>query len=723
MIFIPHDNQFKPIFGRLLQLLVGVLVVLFVVLELLLWSHYRWHSQNNMTEEIREIAENLQFFLKEQAHNLETLEQVVVLDSHVLKVLKESNSELLLMELKSKFDAMLRQNRITQFSFYDTNLTTMLRLHDSNRRGDTAEHSTLLSAKRSGQFTWGLEIEEEDIITLRAVHPIYESGTLLGYVEFGKKIDDFLETLEMSLHSQAILLIPPKYSTKQIWEKNTQLHNHFFMQNKHAQDVLGDTSFPFLSDDFLKEVESLQSNTSKEASIDGIDWLFYKHTLYDIAGKKIGNLLILHDISEMRSSYLRLVFVSGVIVTCILIAVFVFIYLILKQAHGTLIEKQEGSGRLHKIASRISGVIYQYRLRPDGSACVPYASEAIRQIFRLSADEVKEDASKIFTLLHPDDAQGVFESIQESASHLSIWLYEFRIYFEDGTIRWLHGNAIPEKEEDGSVLWHGYIDDVTDRRFMENELKALNELLDAQVEKEVMARVQIEKEQESERQMLIQKSKLSSMGEMMGAIAHQWRQPLNALNINIQNLDDDCDEGLIDRAFIDEFIKKNKQIILFMSKTIDDFRNFFKIDKEKKEFSALEAVYETIGLQMAQLANHSIDIDVDGEDMMLFGFRGEFQQVILNIINNAKDTILEQRVSPGSIRIILAQKEIAIENNGGNIPEGVLERIFEPYYTTKTQGVGIGLYMSKVIIEKNMGWKLTAENVAHGARFTIIFSA
>ncbi len=723
MIFIPHDNQLKTIFGRLLQLLVGVLVVLFVVLELLLWSHYRWYSQNNMTEEIREIAENLQFFLKEQAHNLETLEQVVLLDSHVLKVLKESNNELLLMELKSKFDAMLRQNRITQFSFYDTNLTTMLRLHDFNRSGDTAEHATLLSAKQSGQFTWGLEIEEEGIITLRAVHPIYESGTLLGYVEFGKKIDDFLEILEMSFHSQAILLIPPKYSTKQLWGKNIQIHNRFFMQNKHAQEVLGGTSFSFLSDDFLKEVESLQSNTSKEVSIDGIDWLFYKHALYNIAGKKIGNLLILHDISAMKSSYLRLVFVSGVIVACILIAVFVFIYLILKQAHGTVIEKQEVSERLHKIASRISGVIYQYRLRPDGSACVPYASEAIRQIFRLSADEVRDDASKIFMLLHPDDAQGVFESIQESASHLSIWLYEFRIYFEDGTLRWLHGNAIPEKEEDGSVLWHGYIDDVTDRKFMENELKALNELLDAQVEKEVTARVQIEKEQESERQMLIQKSKLSSMGEMMGAIAHQWRQPLNALNINIQNLDDDCDEGLIDRAFIDEFIKKNKQIILFMSKTIDDFRNFFKIDKEKKKFSALEAVYETIGLQMAQLANHSIDIDVDGEDMMLFGFRGEFQQVILNIINNAKDTILEQKVSPGSIRIILAQKEIAIENNGGNIPEGVLERIFEPYYTTKTQGVGIGLYMSKVIIEKNMGWKLTAENVAHGARFTIIFSA
>lgn len=96
--------------------------------------------------------------------------------------------------------------------------------------------------------------------------------------------------------------------------------------------------------------------------------------------------------------------------------------------------------------------------------------------------------------------------------------------------------------------------------------------------------MKIQKEQEVERQFLIQKSKLSSMGEMMGAIAHQWRQPLNALSINIQNLDDDFDEGLVDKLFIDDFITRNQQTIRFMSKTIDDFRNFFKIDKEKKSF-------------------------------------------------------------------------------------------------------------------------------------------
>ncbi|MBP6497961.1 MAG: HAMP domain-containing histidine kinase, partial [Campylobacteraceae bacterium] len=274
-----------------------------------------------------------------------------------------------------------------------------------------------------------------------------------------------------------------------------------------------------------------------------------------------------------------------------------------------------------------------------------------------------------------------------------------------------------------STLWHGFIDDITDQKTLEYELKSMNELLDSQVEEEVAKRMKIQKEQEMERQFLIQKSKLSSMGEMMGAIAHQWRQPLNALNINIQNLDDDFDEGLVDKVFIDEFIAKNKQTILFMSKTIDDFRNFFKIDKEKKEFSAWDAINETLALQSAQFKNRNIHVELEGVDQKLYGFRGEFQQVILNIINNAKDAIFEQKIQEGKIRIVVDRKYLMIEDNGGGIKEEIMERIFEPYFTTKDQGegTGIGLYMSKMIVEKNMGWRLEAENIEGGVRFTIFY--
>ena len=385
--------------------------------------------------------------------------------------------------------------------------------------------------------------------------------------------------------------------------------------------------------------------------------------------------------------------------------------------------QKEAMERLQKIASRIPGAIYQYRLNPDGSSCFPFASAAIYSIYRVTPEEVRYDAQKVFKALHPDDREGIVESIQKSAQSLSPWRHEYRVKFDDGEVRWLFGNALPQKEEDGAILWHGFIDDITERKMMEHELLALNEMLDKRVDEEINARLKVEKEQEMQRQFLIQKSKLSSMGEMMGAIAHQWRQPLNALNLNIQNLEDDFDEGLITKSFIQNFIDKNRQTIVFMSKTIDDFRNFFKIDKAKARFSIKEAVIQTLALQSAQFKNYHILVDIEGEDVEIEGFKGEFQQVILNILSNAKDAIIERKKDEGHILIEIHPTYMLIEDNAGGIEESILERIFEPYFTTKEQGegTGIGLYMSKMIIEKNMGGRLSVENGQKGAKFTIMY--
>jgi PAS domain S-box-containing protein len=127
--------------------------------------------------------------------------------------------------------------------------------------------------------------------------------------------------------------------------------------------------------------------------------------------------------------------------------------------------------RLQKIASLLPGVVYQYRLRTDGSSCFPYASDAILSVYRVNPEEVREDASKVFANIHPDDLDAVVDSIKKSAKELSIWQKDYRVKFEDGTIRYLYGNSVPQLEADGSVLWHGFITDITDRKQMEEALK------------------------------------------------------------------------------------------------------------------------------------------------------------------------------------------------------------------------------------------------------------
>ena len=137
--------------------------------------------------------------------------------------------------------------------------------------------------------------------------------------------------------------------------------------------------------------------------------------------------------------------------------------------------------RLQKIARRLPGVVYQFLLRPDGSSCFPYASEAIHEIYGVNPEEVRNDASKVFAIIHPDDFDGVVISIQKSAQDLTPWYHEYRIKLNDGTVRWLLGNAVPEREADGSTLWHGFITDNTKHKQIEDALKSKTALLEAQL--------------------------------------------------------------------------------------------------------------------------------------------------------------------------------------------------------------------------------------------------
>ena len=136
---------------------------------------------------------------------------------------------------------------------------------------------------------------------------------------------------------------------------------------------------------------------------------------------------------------------------------------------------KEALNRLEKIADRVPGVVYQYQLNPDGSSCFPFASEGIRDIYRVSPEEVAHDASIVFTRIHPADSDGVLASIQASAKYNTLWIHEYRVKFDDGTVRWLSGNAQPQTEADGTILWHGYISDITERKQAEDNLKESTE--------------------------------------------------------------------------------------------------------------------------------------------------------------------------------------------------------------------------------------------------------
>ncbi|MFK2823549.1 sensor histidine kinase [Arcobacter sp. YIC-80] len=241
--------------------------------------------------------------------------------------------------------------------------------------------------------------------------------------------------------------------------------------------------------------------------------------------------------------------------------------------------------------------------------------------------------------------------------------------------------------------------------------------LEIKVENEI----NIRREQEK---VLLHQAKLASMGEMIGAIAHQWRQPLNELSIRIQKIKYTYAKGKIDDEYIQEFIYKNKKTIDFMSKTIDDFRNFFRIDKEKIQFKVKKAIEDIIEIQTSQLKNYNIKVEILGQELVINGFKREFQQVIVNLLSNSKDSFISKQVKKPLIKIIIDKNKILFQDNAGGFSEDIIERVFEPYFTTKEQGegTGIGLYMCKMIIEDNMNGKISASNKNDGAVIMIEFN-
>ncbi|MBF0473759.1 MAG: response regulator [Nitrospirae bacterium] len=277
---------------------------------------------------------------------------------------------------------------------------------------------------------------------------------------------------------------------------------------------------------------------------------------------------------------------------------------------------------------------------------------------------------------------------------------------------------------------------VIERKKIETNLQIKTDQL-TELNLNLKERVEIEvQKQRKQEQLLIQQSKLAEMGEMIGAIAHQWRQPLNALGVIIQDMQDAYNFGELNGNYVSKSVHESMEQIQYMSQTIDDFRNFFKTSKNMTSFSVLKASETVLKMVSSYFYNNNIklikEIEVDFTTQIK-GFQNEFMQVLINIFNNAKDAIIAARTEgrldklDGTVWLKIFDNNgvnIIIRDNGGGIPTEILGKIFEPYFTTKEErmGTGIGLHMAKVIIETHMNGRLIVKNINDGAEFKIIIN-
>ena len=253
-----------------------------------------------------------------------------------------------------------------------------------------------------------------------------------------------------------------------------------------------------------------------------------------------------------------------------------------------------------------------------------------------------------------------------------------------------------------------------------DEILHLNDTLEERVKLEL-------KKNEEQQLLMLQQSRLAQMGEIINMIAHQWKQPLNSLSLLTQTVIIKYKKGKLDDEAMTSFKEGTQNQIFEMSNVIDDFRDFFKPAKKKVVFEIFDSIEYAISILKPILNEKNIQLHSTKDKHLIEGFPNEFGQTIINIINNAKDAFVGKNVEEKIIEIKLIEKEqvikVTIEDTAGGIPKKIMEKIFDPYFSTKSEknGTGLGLYMSKIIIEEHMQGKIDVINTDRGALFSLEF--
>ncbi len=363
----------------------------------------------------------------------------------------------------------------------------------------------------------------------------------------------------------------------------------------------------------------------------------------------------------------------------------------------------------------------------DNQGRVTYWNQECEKIFGWSFEEIKNHPAPI-KLFYPDpqDQEKLIESFNKrNYNKYEEWHPKTK---EGKTLITMWANVKLPTDE---IINIGY--DITNQRQNELALKekteqltlAKKQLEDLNNSLEERIKTEIDKNIKNQ-VILMHQSKLAQMGEMIENIAHQWRQPLAQINSSVLIVDAYLQKNKCFDTTIEKKLLEIESLTAYMSKTIDDFKNFFNPDKQKTKFKVKNAIEKSYNILKGSLVSKEIrTITTIDPKLECYGYLDELQQVILALLNNAIDALVLMNIESPLITVESYELEgyiyINIEDNASGIKKEIMNKIFEPYFTTKhkSQGTGLGLYMSKMIIEEGLGGNLNVTNGAKGALFTI----
>jgi len=412
---------------------------------------------------------------------------------------------------------------------------------------------------------------------------------------------------------------------------------------------------------------------------------------------------------EMYQSRNRVLIASLAIMLLLFIY---YAYLLVRRESQLNSEKEELSEDLKDLSAHFDR--YVIASKTDLNGKIIYASERFCKISGYKPEELIGKTHNI--VRHPDTPKELYKKMWERISNDKTWAGELKNRKKNGGYYWVKAVVMPLYNHQGEKIGYTSIrQDITDKK----KIEELNRDLERRVEEEVR------KNREKDRHLLHQ-SRLAQMGEMISMIAHQWRQPLSAISSCSLAINVKAKLGKLDKESAIDLSEKISEYSQHLSSTIDDFRDFFKPNRGKEETTFETLVKSALSIVEVSLKNRDIELRLDLEcDAKLTTYPNELKQVILNLIKNAEDAIGERKVQNPYIEIRSYTEDskavLEVGDNAGGVPDNIIDKIFDPYFSTKLEknGTGLGLYMSKMIVEEHCNGKLEVKNGPEGAIFKI----
>lgn len=412
--------------------------------------------------------------------------------------------------------------------------------------------------------------------------------------------------------------------------------------------------------------------------------------------------------------------------------------------HKNDVSVRESEYKYKELFNNMTSGVAVYELQDFGSryVIVDVNTSAAKMLHRKREDVINKPLNTVLKNSVQYGLMDTVKRVQESGEPASMKAH----YYEDEVFKgWFNSYLYNLPTGECVHIFHDISEQIAAEKELKNKQKEL-EMLNVELAKAVVEETDKRKKNE---QVLFEQSRFLAMGQMISAIEHQWRQPLSALGINIEDLEDAYASNDLDSEYIHDLTVDSMDLIKTISKTMEDLKTFFRTSQATEPFNVMKLLGEVLGLVYARLLNSDISFQIsytkdnstieahDREilnftnkirDFEITGIPAEFKQVLINILNNAVDAILEKKsntldyfqgVISLDIEKLPDRVKIFIRDNGVGLRHDAVTKIFEPYYSTKEEGSGIGLYMSKIIIEEHLEGTINASPLPNGAIFTI----